>query len=1100
MHWHDCRLFQSFTRYQNKISFIAFSSVLVSLLLMILVSYSGINALYDRTSDEMEQGLREVTRDYITNYMNISSDYIDSHIRTFFAEQATLAAIYQTALDTDDALGSSLPSSPLFRTTLSSNGRWQQNPPTEISSVLVARYMENSDRQIKPEVQSVIRNSAMLNLLMPAFYNHGATKLWLYYVGPKNEEILRTVPWNDSGSAMDRVYPAFTDSPIWEAFSPGLVAAWERKLQDPSFDRSRLSELAIMKPPSQDGFTGKSILTLNHPIWDRQRNHFLGSISVDVELAEIIDYASNIKLAQHGFAFVSQSNGNIFAINPAGEEILGLRSTQDSTVQRKSGAEYNPMLRFFRDSSYDAVKNLQLATSPEIIQQELQINGVDYIVFQKNMKPVRTWNREKGLHEDAWVLGFVIPKQELYATYHTVRQQVKDSGRQIIFHQCIIVSLIIALAALIINFAASRMTRDLTQLQEAASAIARADYDAPLAVASQDEIGSLAVTVDHMRHRIKQSFGELTEKNAALAGANFQLSQLSERYAQLIEIMAYMMESGSQDEEAFFNGLLNSAKRLVPEADYGSITLFDNGSWRYMATIGHDKDGLNELRLPYSALTQFQTITLIEDGDAAIRNRLPKNLWPRFQRHIKPTAQLLFAPLKIGDELVGNLALDIGKDSSSRFSPESIKAMTALSNVAAAFISLNRYALRLAKLHEIDSAILANQTLQEIATAALNHLGSLIPCQRASCAVVAPNSTHLSILAVRSDYPSALAPGYTFSITPAWLAYLQTAAIVIIDDIAQADATLATEDRILLDEGFRSHLRVPLELDGALLGSLNFSSLSSHAFNTNHAALAREVAASLTIALQQARLQEQIQTYNAELERRVQELENKNAEMERFTYTVSHDLKSPLITIKGFLGMLVNDAKSGKLDRMESDIRRITNAADKMQHLLEDLLELSRIGRIVNPASSFPMSDACREAAELLHGVFDKKNIQLTISGDMPSVSGDRIRIREVWQNLLENAAKYIGDQPEPHIEAGWSNGDIEPVFFVADNGIGIEPPYQSKIFGLFDKLDPHSEGTGIGLALVKRIIELHHGRIWVESRGEGQGSTFYFTLPRKEA
>ncbi len=114
----------------------------------------------------------------------------------------------------------------------------------------------------------------------------------------------------------------------------------------------------------------------------------------------------------------------------------------------------------------------------------------------------------------------------------------------------------------------------------------------------------------------------------------------------------------------------------------------------------------------------------------------------------------------------------------------------------------------------------------------------------------------------------------------------------------------------------------------------------------------------------------------------------------------------------------------------------------------------------------------------------------------MPHVVGDRTRLVEVVQNLLDNAVKFMGDQAEPLIEIGVRSDEAGPVFFVKDNGVGIDPRYQDKVFGLFDKLDPRSEGTGIGLALVKRIITVHGGRVWIESAGPGAGTTFCFTLP----
>lgn len=222
-------------------------------------------------------------------------------------------------------------------------------------------------------------------------------------------------------------------------------------------------------------------------------------------------------------------------------------------------------------------------------------------------------------------------------------------------------------------------------------------------------------------------------------------------------------------------------------------------------------------------------------------------------------------------------------------------------------------------------------------------------------------------------------------------------------------------------------------------------------------------------------------------------LETKTAEMERFIYTVSHDLKSPLITIKGFLGMIQEDLEAQDYRRIPRDMQRIDNAANKMQHLLEDLLELSRVGRVINVAERFSMSVLANETVELLHGILTQRHVRVSVQPDMPRILGDKERFREVYQNLIENASKFMGNQSDPHIEIGVRRDDIQPIFYVRDNGVGIAKEYQEMIFGLFDKLDQHSDGTGIGLALIKRIIELHGGRIWVESE-LGKGATFYFT------
>jgi PAS domain S-box-containing protein len=237
-----------------------------------------------------------------------------------------------------------------------------------------------------------------------------------------------------------------------------------------------------------------------------------------------------------------------------------------------------------------------------------------------------------------------------------------------------------------------------------------------------------------------------------------------------------------------------------------------------------------------------------------------------------------------------------------------------------------------------------------------------------------------------------------------------------------------------------------------------------------------------------------------EREKLINELEEKNSELERFTYTVSHDLKSPLITIKGFLGFLEQDAASGNIVRLKADIQRIANATEKMQLLLSELLELTRIGRLVNLSQKVDFEELVREAVELVHGQIQSRGIHVSIQENLPAVYGDRRRLVEVLQNLIDNATKFMGDQAAPCIEIGLSGyQDSLPIFYVKDNGMGIDLAHHDRIFGLFNKLDANSEGTGIGLALVKRIIEFHGGRIWVQSE-VNSGATFLFTLQTEPA
>jgi PAS domain S-box-containing protein len=288
----------------------------------------------------------------------------------------------------------------------------------------------------------------------------------------------------------------------------------------------------------------------------------------------------------------------------------------------------------------------------------------------------------------------------------------------------------------------------------------------------------------------------------------------------------------------------------------------------------------------------------------------------------------------------------------------------------------------------------------------------------------------------------------------------------------------------------RSEIALPLISRGEVIGAMTIQSELQAAFSRVDITALQAMADQVSNAIKNARLF----TERATL---ITELEGRNAELERFTYTVSHDLKSPLVTIRGFLGYIREDANSGDMERFEKDLNRIANAADKMQSLLNDLLELSRIGRIINAPEDIPFDQIVREALDLVIGPSEEDRVVVDLQENLPIIRGDHPRLVEVIQNLVSNAIKFMGDQPLPHIAIGLKEYDKDgkPVFFVSDNGVGIEPQYHERIFGLFNRLDPSVNGTGIGLTLVRRIIEVHGGRIWVESE-LGKGSTFIFTLP----
>ena len=226
-------------------------------------------------------------------------------------------------------------------------------------------------------------------------------------------------------------------------------------------------------------------------------------------------------------------------------------------------------------------------------------------------------------------------------------------------------------------------------------------------------------------------------------------------------------------------------------------------------------------------------------------------------------------------------------------------------------------------------------------------------------------------------------------------------------------------------------------------------------------------------------------------------LREKTSEMERFAYAVSHDLKSPVVTIQTFLGYLEKDLRVQNADAAAKDLGFIHGAADKMELLLGELLALARVGHSKNEPVEVPLREIVDAAMVLVAGQISRRGVRVEVTPEPVFLFGERPRLVQVFQNLLDNAAKFFGEQPDPRVEIGAESEGGKIVLFVRDNGQGIDPRHKSKLFGLFEKLDPYSPGVGMGLAMVRRIVEAHGGQIIAQSDGLGKGTTFRFTLAK---
>jgi len=226
-----------------------------------------------------------------------------------------------------------------------------------------------------------------------------------------------------------------------------------------------------------------------------------------------------------------------------------------------------------------------------------------------------------------------------------------------------------------------------------------------------------------------------------------------------------------------------------------------------------------------------------------------------------------------------------------------------------------------------------------------------------------------------------------------------------------------------------------------------------------------------------------------------EELRDKNEEMERFAYTVSHDLKSPLVSCTGLLSFALEDLESGDIDEVRASIGRVQDNVARMELCIQDLLDLSRIGRVRHEPETLDMTALLVGVADDLRPRADAAGVGITIRAGLPVVVADRIRVVEVFENLMVNALKYGCPEPGGLITVGSEPADDEIRYFVRDEGPGIDARYHEKIFELFQRLDKRQEGSGAGLTIVARIMEVHGGRAWVESE-EGAGACFWVAFP----
>ncbi len=524
--------FFRFKKFNTKFMLVTGASVLIGAVLNLLVARHGIQKLSAESSREIEAGLNDATREYLTNHMIDTVRRADYMLGHAYADLEILADIAQGMVDRNEDLQplyDRIGAIPLFQRKLvyHEKSNWYQNEPGDPSAITVWGYLGDHGA-VRPEVLKAIDSTALLDLIVPSFQRRGADKLQLYYVGSMDMPYARMTPYTDTGTFCDQTSPGHNEKNWYDFFWPSLVEGWQSWLKDPEELKKRKTQVTVTAPYA-DAAGGGLIVTAFHPLWSKDRKGFAGIVGMDRTIDQFIASIKDVKLAQTGFAFLAQADSNVLAINDLGANTLGLQ-----TDRKEVGLTF--LQRHLKSSKEPEVAALELPKDEEVVYRDITIGGAPHVIVLRRIQPQNSFAPGAGISTDYWTLGFVVPKREIYATLIAAQKAIEQTRRSIVTSQAVIGTVSFVILMLGVYLVSRRMTGALVELSRGATRMRTGDYGVHVDVTSEDEVGQLSVAFNDMANEIQAYTSNLEElvraRTRALEDANQEIRDLNAKLAQ----------------------------------------------------------------------------------------------------------------------------------------------------------------------------------------------------------------------------------------------------------------------------------------------------------------------------------------------------------------------------------------------------------------------------------------------------------------------------------------------------------------------------------------------------------------------------------------